>query len=374
VRAEVVLIDEGELGDIAALVRSLGASTLRMRWGAQADPLVWEAPPQIVVVSARVALAVPLGDTVLGAGALGIAVCDSGGRTLRAQLLRQGYSLVVQRSAHPETLRLLFASRLTRVRERRKQKRRAFGGAVTFWRGFRRARGTLLELSPTGARLLASHALPAGTKLTLRVAARHAGGRTLGLPCQVVRSTTSPDGAALLGLRFRGLSAHKRARIAGLVAQLDKSGPVPRARGRADSAGRASAFHERRRGPRARIAQPALVLDAVTHVASEVLFGTDLSLGGMRVEPHPKLVRGAELELALQPPGGAPPVLLRAVVARDDGARGLVLRFREPDAAARQALAAMLEAAAEIERTRASRAVEYERVVLGTLVEAPLAG
>jgi hypothetical protein len=52
----------------------------------------------------------------------------------------------------------------------------------------------------------------------------------------------------------------------------------------------------------------------------------------------------------------------------------LVLRFREPDAAARQSLAAMLEAAAEIERTRASRAVEYERVVLGTLVEAPLAG
>ena len=127
---------------------------------------------------------------------------------------------------------------------------------------------------------------------------------------------------------------------------------------------------ERRGGARVRIAQQALALDAQTGVARDVLFGTDLSLGGMRVEPHPRLVRGTEVQLALQPPGGAPTVKLSAEVARDDGERGLVLRFIAPSPAVLLALERMLDAASEIERTRRNRTSREERVVLGTLVEA----
>jgi hypothetical protein len=371
VRAEVAVIDEGELGEIDEIVRSLGARTLRMRWGAQADPVVWESPPQLVVVSARIAMAVPLSDAVLGAGALGIAMSDSQASTLRARLRRQGYEWVVQRSAHPETLRLLFASLLSRQRERRKQPRRAFGGAAAFWHGLRRTRGTLLEVSASGASLLVASELPLGAKLSVRVPAKHAGGRTLALPCEVVRAAQSAYGM-VLGLRYEALSGRKKARVAALVNELEASGPVPfeRALGRIASAARADERGERRRGARVRVAQQALALDAHSQVARDVVFVTELSLGGMRIEPHPRLVRGAEAQLALQPPDGALPILLQAEVVRDEGERGLVLRFRALSTTAKRALECMLEAAAEVERTPCTRDARSERVALGRLVEA----
>lgn len=370
VSAEVALIDEGELGDIEALLRALGARTLRMRWGAQAEPMLWEAPPQLVVVSARVALAVPLSDAVLGAGALGIAVCDSAASTLRAQLHRQGYTLVVQRSAHPETLRLLFASRLTRPRERRKQRRRAFGGAATFWRGLQRTRCTLLELSPSGASLLLARGLPRGAKLTVRVAARHAGGRTLALPCEVLRATETAHGA-VIGLRFAALSARKRARVAALLRQLDATGPLPSRAAPRPARPSLPFERERRRGPRVRVAMQALALDETRQFARDILFGTELSLGGMRIEPHPRLARGAELQLALQPPGGGAPFTLRAQVARDEGERGLVLRFQPLSREAQSGVERVLHAAAEIERTRRVPDAGERRIVMGTLLEEP---
>ncbi len=371
VRADVVVIDEGELGAFVELAESLGARTLRMRWGAQADPVVWEAPPQLVIVSARIAMVVPLSDAVLAVRARGIAVCDSEAQTLRARLRRQGYELVVQRSTHPATLRLLLASLLFQRRERRRERRRAFGARVGFWRGFRRQHATLLELSPSGGSLLLTSELPRGTKLTVRVPRKHAGLRTLALPGTVAR-TAPADGGVLVGVRFEALTARKRARLEGLIRELDATGPVPHeAASTAPAAWSATRERgERRGGARVRIAQQALALDAQTGVARDVLFGTDLSLGGMRVEPHPRLVRGTEVQLALQPPGGAPPVKLSAEVARDDGERGLVLRFIAPSPAVLLALERMLDAASEIERTRRNRASQEERVVLGTLVEA----
>jgi len=371
VRADVVVIDEGELGGFEELLRALGAATLRMRWGAQAEPFAWEAPPRIVIVSARVALAVPLSDAVLGAGAFGIAVCDSDASTLRAQLRRQGYDLVVQRAAHPATLRLLLASLLFQKRERRAARRRAFGAPIRFWRGFRRTQAVLLELSPKNASLLLAGPLALGTRLTIRIPAAHAGGRRLSLPASVARSVPADDGT-LVGLRFGALSARKLARLEALVKQLDSTGPIAQPSGRHAGlfalAGRPRG--ERRRGRRIALSQQALALDERTGVARDVLFGSDLSLGGMRIEPHPRLARGALVRLALQPPGGAPPVLLEAEVARDDGERGLVLRFVGVSPTTRLALERMLDAAADVERTRRARAAREERIVLGTLFEA----
>ena len=373
IRAEVVVIDEGELAAFEGLARSLGAHTLRMRWGAQADPVVWEAPPRVVVVSARVAMLVPLSDAVRSAGTLGVAVCDSEASTLRARLRRQGYELIVQRTTHPATLRLLLASLLFQRRERRKDRRRAFGAEVGFWRGFRRTGATLLELSPSGGSLLLAIDLPRGTKLSVRVPAKHAGGRTLALAATAVRSTPTESGV-LVGLCFEKSSARKRARLAELIRGLDESGPVPLSTAQSVSSSAGVAMRvDRRSGRRVRLEKQALALDPATGIARDVLFGTDLSLGGMRIEPHPRLARGAQLRLALQPPGGAALVTLRAEVARDDGERGLVLRFLAPPASTRLALERMLDAAHEIERTTRNRKAREERVVLGTLVEAELA-
>jgi hypothetical protein len=375
VRADVVVLDEGELGGIVEIVQALGAASLRMRWGSQAEPVKWEAPPRLVIATARVALAVPIAEAARGAGALGIAVCDSEASTLRARLRRQGYELVVQRGSHPATLRLLLGALLFRRRERRSEPRRAFGAPVRMWRGWRAAQALLLELTTSGGSLLAAERLARGTRVTVRVPGKHGSGRALSLPAQVERSARTEHGA-ILGVRFCELSARKRARLAALVSQIEARGPVAQdAKAAAKSAPRDSAARgERRLGSRLKLSEQALVIDDRTGIARAVLFGTDFSLGGMRVEPHPALQRGAQIRIALQPPGGAPSVILRAQVTRDDGPRGLVLRFLALSPSTKLAIERMLDAATEIERTRNARAARGERVVLGTLIEGSPAG
>ena len=55
--------------------------------------------------------------------------------------------------------------------------------------------------------------------------------------------------------------------------------------------------------------------------------GREVSPRGMRVEPHPELRVGDELELALHLGVRADPLGVAARVDRDDGADGLVLAF-----------------------------------------------
>jgi hypothetical protein len=62
-----------------------------------------------------------------------------------------------------------------------------------------------------------------------------------------------------------------------------------------------------------------------------MLIGRDLSLGGMRVRPVPGLQLGDEFKLALYAGGAHSALVVKAVVARDDGGDGLVLTF--PDVA-----------------------------------------
>jgi hypothetical protein len=62
---------------------------------------------------------------------------------------------------------------------------------------------------------------------------------------------------------------------------------------------------------------------------SQMLIGRDLSAGGMRVRPEPDLELGDEIKLAVYGRPGQPAIMLKAVVTRDDGDDGLVLRFHD---------------------------------------------
>jgi hypothetical protein len=59
------------------------------------------------------------------------------------------------------------------------------------------------------------------------------------------------------------------------------------------------------------------------------LVASDLSAGGMRVLPDDSIQLGDELKLALYSDASRPPVVVRALVARDDGDQGWMLRFRD---------------------------------------------
>lgn len=69
------------------------------------------------------------------------------------------------------------------------------------------------------------------------------------------------------------------------------------------------------------------VLALAASAMHRMLFGRDLSAGGMRVDCHPELRVGMRLRLALYDATREAPLVVEAVVARDDGPRGFGLQF-----------------------------------------------
>jgi hypothetical protein len=97
----------------------------------------------------------------------------------------------------------------------------------------------------------------------------------------------------------------------------------------------------RRRFPRGLYRRSVVATNAA---GSRVLLGRDLSVGGMRVARDASLAVGDAFRLAVHGGGGCPAVVVKASVARDDGERGLVLRFDALEAHARDDLARIVEA------------------------------
>jgi hypothetical protein len=81
---------------------------------------------------------------------------------------------------------------------------------------------------------------------------------------------------------------------------------------------------DRREGGRHQIERGVAGLD---EEAARILMGRDISLGGMRVDPDPRLRPGETLDLAIHVQGREKPLVLGARVHRIDGERGVVLRF-----------------------------------------------
>jgi PilZ domain len=123
---------------------------------------------------------------------------------------------------------------------------------------------------------------------------------------------------------------------AALAGSLGPEFADPSNAGAADDSGRA----ERRRAPRRAYERRVVALGAQ---AARVLIGRDLSPEGMRVGSAPSLALGQDLRVALHASGGETPLVLRARLDRDDGERGMLLRFVGLDDGARQALAKMMD-------------------------------
>jgi len=96
-----------------------------------------------------------------------IAVLDNASKTLVSHLNRLGVAMVIRRPLHPRTLRLLLLHEIYRGPERRKRKRILIGHPIRVGSGLFPQRATLLELSPTGARLDLPNAPEIGSTLRL---------------------------------------------------------------------------------------------------------------------------------------------------------------------------------------------------------------
>ena len=345
-RSRVLLIDEGELDDVLGLLRGLDVEPIR---AANPGPArKGEERVDLLVASARRALALSHEWAPSDSAAVTIAIIEGESKTLCTSLRRLGFDYLVRRPVHPEALRLLLLSALYRSDDRRGVARLPAGCEVTWFEGWQRRRGTLLDLSSEGCRLLVERRVEPRAALSIALPRQVAGWPTLRLKGRVARITRDASRRGMLSMAvvFGDLSPRARMRLDALLEEL-RLGPValaeaspaqsaePASSPVASSPGGAQTREdERRLYPRGAFEREVLALGRQSEGVRNILVGRDLSLGGIRVEAHPALGLGDRIHLALYDTLTREPLTVTAEVVRDDGERGLGLRFLDLDVAA----------------------------------------
>ncbi|HME72974.1 MAG TPA: PilZ domain-containing protein [Myxococcota bacterium] len=344
-RPAVLLIDDGELDDVAALLAELGPAVFRS--------LPEDLVPGRGVLDGRLRLIVASGRRALGLPELPcaptdpeptrVAVVSGGSRTLRGALRRVGFHYLVHRPVHPDALRLLLTRLLYRGPEKRRAERVAVGAPTSFRAGLRRRSGTLVELSATGCRLVAGVTPARGAQVTVFFPDPD-GGRAIPVRGCVLRVALL-DRTREIAISFGAQTDAARARIERLVA-LHRGGPAAWAGSSLPGPGTPSGRRDQRRNRRG-VYRKRII--ALFEGGARVLLGRDLSVGGMRVESDGDLEGGQIVSLALHGSSLANPVVVRARVVRRGLSRESVLRFIELDDATRDLLAKLVAEQPEIE-------------------------
>jgi hypothetical protein len=281
---------------------------------------------------------------------------------LRYMLRQLGFHLLVRSSTPPGVLRLLVLRALFQGAEQRSEPRIPASASIAVGEGeapFERA--LLMDVSNRGCRFLSGRAIASSARVSLEIPTDELEGEPLRVTGRVVRSTAEDRDAYTAAVLFDDdLDASTRRRLTRLLNSLSRGvGSL-----HAEQDPSSTDFLP----PRPSRALPGLTLDAETDpplragfemgirvgARSEgrerrrhargvfphkvvargdegrrVLMGRDLSREGLRVERLEELDLGDRVWLSLFAPGRAEPFVVRAVVARDDGERGLVLRFED---------------------------------------------
>ncbi len=297
----VVLADAAGLEDVAVALDATG-----VRWVRSLEA----APDARVVIGTAEALMPLLGVP----GRVGLAVTEGG----RPPVFGPGLDYVLRRPLDPQALRLLLAHLLDESSERRGARRAAVDLRVPARLGLRRLEARMLEVSATGARLALPRRAAVGRRLRFQLPASGDGARACWIGGRVVRF--EPDGrGGFAGVAFTEVPLAAQGRL-----RLLADPPRP---------------SERRRDARHVYGRRVIARGAAR---PQVLLGRDLSMGGMRVASDGSLDVGSELEIALHVRAGGVPLVVRCEVARDDGPRGVFLRFQKLSDAERSYLAGMV--------------------------------
>ena len=366
----VLLVDDGELNDVRDALLALHVEFAHLRGGAV--PATIDAPRDLFVATARRAQLVrpwPHAERPVR-----VAVVTEDSETLRATLRQLGFAFLVRRPVHAVALRLLLQHALYRGQERRAAPRVPLGHPVAVKVGMRRRDALLADLSENGCRVLASWTAAEGARVTVQVPSELCGEEGFVLPGRVVRCTpdrSSPgDATHAVAIQFAELTDAARALLANALEahRFDRSGaptgapdaawvPTPQPGDDAaprlvrrvaprplaepakpkHGAGAPPRARDRRRDPRRRCGERVIAASADGSL-HRILIGRDLSCGGMRIDPQLDFAVGTRLRVALYDATREAPVVVDAVVVRDDGPGGAALRFAELAADARARL------------------------------------
>ncbi len=345
-RPRVLVIDDGELDDVVELLRGLDIEPIRAVNPGPAQQS--EERADLLVASASTALTLGPRWSAPDSAAVTIAITQGESKTLRASLRRLGFDYLVRRPVHPEALRLLLHSSLYRNYDRRGAARLPAGCEVTWFEGWQWRSGTLLELSSRGCRLIPKRRIAPRSVLSITLPRSVAGWPWLRLKGQVTRTVRDDSRRGMLSAAvvFGDLSSRARLRLDALLEELrlgpvalSDAGPAQGAEtvsGSDDSRPGDEPPHEdeRRLYPRGEFQREVLAMGPRSEGVRNVLVGRDLSVGGLRVEADPALAMDDIVHIALYDTLNREPITVTAKVVRDDGVRGLGLRFIDLDVAA----------------------------------------
>jgi hypothetical protein len=372
---EVVLLDAGDLGLVDDILGGLGVERERIQVEHCDDLGEWPRPARLLVASGSLALGLSLASEHGAPDFSALAVSDEKSRGFARHMRELGFQYVVNQPIHHEVLRLLLQQALFRGAQQRRALRYPVGRQVAWRRGRNRQNATLVELSSLGGHVHSRNPAAVDAAISLRVRGsnrdcplvlrgrvvrceRRAGeerkfslGVSWDLPTDSERQTLDQ----LLG----SPSARRRAEVAAAVAAATARKPetprdVPPRRAPSTRPPRRPSellLPNRRRDGRAQFQREIVALDTQNRVCS-TLVGQDLSPQGIRVECHEALEAGLHLRVAVHTERGEEPLVFETQVSRDDGARGVLLRFSELDEALATQVSYLVSRLPSVEATR----------------------
>jgi c-di-GMP-binding flagellar brake protein YcgR len=382
----VLLLDDGELTQLAGILDRSDIRYLRLRGGEIQDNLT---PPSLLLITTpRHASKVRAGSAASAQPGrpMRIIAVEEDSPSMRRMLRNMGFNLLVRQPIQPEVWRLLVQRALYQGAERRTEARLPIGSKVTLESDgagdpAAASQAWLVDISNRGCHLVTPGIVPIGSHLSFPLEPGDASGDRLHLSGVVVRSLPWTDShsekaqqsSALLfdeHLDERTRSAVARminalvtdtcslappqseqialpatecADLPGLCLDDETDPPVStdlevsyriepdsEVDSEVDSPG-----SERRTSYRANFQENVAVVGGS---GSRVLMGRDVSSGGMKVERLPGLEIGDRLRLALYGPSEPEAIEIDAEVIRDDGKAGLGLRFTHPSPETSRAL------------------------------------
>ncbi len=336
VAPEAIVIDDGELDDVVHILAKLGVKTERQSPKGDSLPPNWIRPQHLLVVTAKRALTLRLSLGTESQTFSSVSVADSDARMVCSAVRRLGYQYAVSRPIHPLALSMLFRQAVFPHNEGRAVPREILGCPVNWWRRWGRKRpGVILDISMVGCQLLVQEAEALGSIVKIRVPEGIANGCAITLTGEVIRSNCGA-GRTRLVVSFRDLSDRVMERLQQILALPGPCRLMGEALMLEDDAAIAPesdrATHDaipvnRRRETRSAIRQEVVALEPGSTQVKHVFVSSDLSVNGVRVEAHPSLALGDQMDLVLYEDSEGAPLVLSAVVTRDDGRLGWWCRF-----------------------------------------------
>jgi hypothetical protein len=375
VAPSVLVLDDGELDHFQIALRRLGVDFDRRVAGRSGVAV--EMPRDILLTTWRRAVKMPHFQMAPGAVEEPVRVCVHGQDflPLRERLRDEGFHFLVHSLVHPESLRLFLLQLLYRGVERRGGVRLPVVCEATCEVGSERRKVNLIDLSLNAVRLLSPCEVPTDLEMTFYLPPQLSGGKRIGIPGRSVRCVPSENEDLQTGfcvlVEFTDLDASTRSHLEGcltgsrLGSQFIPLEPLPNQAREGEPGSAPNGGEDMRRNPRVEYAKAVPTLSSVGSSGADVVLGSDLSLQGIRLAPHEGLGVESRLTLALHGGSRGAPLLLEADVVRDDGDRGLGLRFVLLSPADREELAKLI---AELKPIESLRDREGEPLVVSQVI------